>query len=401
MNARNRIVGRFGWVLFLVAVSAWACRYSVRDTGFVDLGLETYHLRWVPTAGVAADSANDIRIRAEALLRDSNLVWDDASAGEGFPQSPGLYLRDAGGRVLDLNGSGSSAGGDRSGEAGRLLSGVEAAAVSPLRERLYREGLRAYAVVLLVEGSDAPANERVRADAEAAIAAITRLLPTLPKPVETPPQWVSISLKEQEAEKVVIWGLGMDPGPSPSPRVAIVYGRGRRLGAPLEGPLITQTALRDRLLLIGQDCECDLDRAWLRGPLLPGRWDRELQQAALTALGFDPGNPMVRAEISRIVERGPQNPGRRRPPSAGTSLGYSEESVEATETSGPEDADPSVMPAPPLSPSTAPRVSSSSVSTGAPTPGLAVGRRLWLLLGGGLTVLLASGLGLWFRASRR
>lgn len=396
MNPRKRIPGRFGWLLFLVAVSAWACRYSVRDTGFVDLGLETYRLRWVPGAGVPGETSNAVRTRAEALLRDSNLVWDDASASDGRPQEPGLSLRDAGGRVLDLQGQGSSGGGDRSGEAGRVLSAVEAAAMSPLRERLYREGLRSYAVVLLVEGSDTAANERVRADAEAAIAAITRLLPTLPKPVETPPQWVSIPLKDQEAEKVTLWGLGMDPVPSPSPRLAIVYGRGRRLGAPLEGPLITQTALRDRLLLIGQDCECDLDRAWLRGPLLPGRWDRELQQAALSALGFDPGNPMVRAEISRIVERGPQNPGRRKPPSAGTSLGYSEESVEATDVVASEEVDPPA--APKTSPSPEPPPTPSS---GTPTQGLAVGRRLWLLLAGGLTVLLASGLGLWFRASRR
>ena len=393
MNPRNRITGRFGWLLFLVAVSAWACRYSVRDTGFVDLGLETYQLRWVPGAGIAADTANRVRTRAQSLLRDSNLVWDDAPAGEGIPQEPGLSLRDAGGRVLDLRDVGGSGGGDQSGEAGRILSVVKAVAMSPLRERLYREGLRSYAVVLLVEGSDAAANERVRTDAVAAIAAITRLLPTLPKPVDTPPQWVSIPLKDQEAEKVTIWGLGMDPAPSSSPRLAIVYGRGRRLGAPLEGPLITQTALRDRLLLIGQDCECDLDRAWLRGPLLPGRWDRELQQAALSALGFDPGNPMVRAEISRIVERGPQHAGRRKPPSAGTSLGYSEESVEATEETVAEEADP---PAPSPSPST-----ETTPSGGSPTQRPAAGRRLWFLLGGGLAVLLASGLALWFRASRR
>ena len=396
MNPRNRITGRLGWLLFLVAVSAWACRYSVRDTGFVDLGLETYRLGWLPGTGVSGDASNAVRARAEALLRDSNLVWDDASAAEGATQASGLWLRDAGGRVLDLNGLGSSGVGDRSGEAGRVLSAVAAAAMSPLRERLYREGLRSYAVVLLVEGSDVAANERVRADAEVAIAAITRLLPTLPKPVDTPPQWVSIPLKDQEAEKVTIWGLGMDPAPSSSPRLAIVYGRGRRLGAPLEGPIITQTALRDRLLLIGQDCECDLDRAWLRGPLLPGRWDREFQQAALSALGFDPGNPMVRAEISRIVERGPQNPGRRKPPSAGTSLGYSEESVEATDVAASEEVDPPAVskPSPSREPSPIP-------SSSAPTRGVAVGRRLWLLLGGGLAVLLASGLGLWFRASRR
>ena len=54
---------------------------------------------------------------------------------------------------------------------------------------------------------------------------------------------------------------------------AIVFGRGRRLGEPLEGALITRTVLQERLAMIGQDCECDLDRAWLKGPVLPGRWE--------------------------------------------------------------------------------------------------------------------------------
>jgi len=180
----------------------------------------------------------------------------------------------------------------------------------------------------------------------------------------------------------------------------------------LEGPLITQTALRDRLLLIGQDCECDLDRAWLKGPLLPGRWGRELQQAALDTLGFDPGNPMVRAEISRIVERGPQNPGRRRPPSSGTSLGYSEESVETVLGSESDPAEPLNTGAAPATfetstnptASMAPTALTSSTALSkpplAPTP-TNPGRGLWFVLAGALVVFFAVGLGLWFRASRR
>lgn len=392
MRGWHRFRQTMGWMVFLVAVSAWACRYSVRDTGFVDLGLESYRLKWVPEAGGASDLSGVLRPQAEALLRDSNLVWEDDASPEGFPGTAGLHLRDVEGRILSLPVSSPS-------DAAAVLRGIEMAAVSPLRERVYREGLRAYAVVLLFEGTDGSANDRVRRDAESAIAATARLLSSMPKPVETPPQLVAVSLKDQAAETVLVWGLGLEPAPSDSPRIAIVYGRGRRLGLPLEGPLITQTALRDRLLLIGQDCECDLDRAWLRGPLLPGRWGRELQQAALDALGFDPGNPMVRAEISRIVERGPQNPGRRRPPSSGSSLGYSEESVETPPGAEAEPADPtatsvasgvSVVPA-----SSVPQSEPSQIAT------THSGRRVWWVLAGALSVLIGAGLGLWFRASRQ
>ena len=390
MKARNRCLKSVAWVLFWATLSVWACRYSVRDTGFVDLGLESYRLRWVPgPRSPAADSGATLRARAEALLRDSNLVWDEEPLATGIPPGAGVFLRDVEGRVLRLPVADPS-------DPASVLKAVESAASSPLRERLYREGLRAYAVVLLVEGTDAVANARARQDIDTAIAATARLLASMPKPVEVPPQAVSLPIREQSAESVTLWGLGMEPVPNEAPRVAIVFGRGRRLGAALEGPLITQTALRDRLLLIGQDCECDLDRAWLRGPLLPGRWGREFQQAALTALGFDPGNPMVRAEISRIVERGPQNPGRRRPPSSGTSLGYSEDSVESMPETETESPGPSASASGSEVPSPRP---ASEASGGAPASDW--GRRLWFTLAGAGGVLLATGLVLWFRASRR
>ena len=401
MKGWNRFRQRMGWFVFFVAVSAWACRYSVRDTGFVDLGLEAYRLRWVTESGASAE----VRSKAELLLRDSNIVWDEDPTGGGFPRAAGLYLRDVEGRILSLPLPNPS-------DATAVLRGVEMAVTSPLRERVYREGLRAYALVLLLEGTDGVANARVRQDVDSAITATARLLSSMPKPVETPPQLLAVSLKEQATEKVLVWGLGLDPAATDSPRVVLVFGRGRRLGLPLEGPLITQTALRDRLLLIGQDCECDLDRAWLKGPLLPGRWGRELQQAALDTLGFDPGNPMVRAEISRIVERGPQNPGRRRPPSSGTSLGYSEESVETVLGSESDPAEPSNTQAAPATSATstdptaaiAPTALTSSTALSkppqAPTP-TSPGRGLWFVLAGALTAFFAAGLGLWFRASKR
>ena len=401
MKCWDSFRSKLGWLVFFVAVSAWACRYSVRDTGFVDLGLEAYRLRWVPESG----TSSEVRSKAELLLRESNVVWDEDPTGGGFPRAAGLYLRDVEGRILSLPLPNPS-------DATAVLRGVEMAVTSPLRERVYREGLRAYALVLLLEGTDGAANARVRQDVESAITATAQLLSSMPKPVETPPQLVSVSLKDQSAETVLVWGLGLEPVLSDSPRIAIVYGRGRRLGLPMEGPLITQTALRDRLLLIGQDCECDLDRAWLKGPLLPGRWSRELQQAALDALGFDPGNPMVRAEISRIVERGPQNPGRRRPPSSGSSLGYSEESVETTPGSESDPAEPansgaaSDTSATSTNPtaSTVPTASTSSAAVSKPSPSSAPtnpGRGLWFVLAGSLIVFVVAGLGLWLRASRR
>ena len=216
---------RLGWLACLLAVSAWACRYSVRDTGFVDLGLESYRLRWVPDPALPAEAIATVRDRASGLLRESNLTWEDGSSAGTAPAGPGLTLRDAGDRPLGLPIESPA-------DAGAILRAIEAAATSPLRETLYRECLGTYAVVLLVEGADAAANARAARDADAAITAISRLLPTLPKPVDTPPRVIPVSRERQRAEAILLWGLGMDPAPADAPRVAIVYGRGRRLGAP-------------------------------------------------------------------------------------------------------------------------------------------------------------------------
>src|SRR5690606_38634283 len=73
-----------------------------------------------------------------------------------------------------------------------------------------------------------------------------------------------------------------------------------------------------------QDCECELDREWMKGPLLPARWDAGRQQQALQSLGFDPENPLVRAEVSRIVLRGPGTGQMKKLAGTASGLGYSE-----------------------------------------------------------------------------
>ena len=45
----------------------------------------------------------------------------------------------------------------------------------------------------------------------------------------------------------------------------------------------------------------------MQGPMVPLRWGPDRQQTAYNALGFDPDNPLVKAEISRILARG-KNP---------------------------------------------------------------------------------------------
>ncbi len=324
-----------GWLL-LAAGTAWACRYSVRDTGFVDLGTETYRLEF----SGADPLATIYRQTAAGLLVDANIGFFPAEPG---PDAvPALTLRDGTGRRLEL-----ASGFDLPAVPAEVSRRVESVVTSPAREEILRESLRSFAVVVLVEGTDADATARAVAAAERAVAAVARLQPAMPKPVDLPAHLLRLPLDRQASERILLWGLGLDPAPAADPRAAIVYGRGRRLGSPLEGALITRTALQERLTLIGQDCECDLDRAWMQGPVLPGRWDVGLQQMAANTLGFDPENPMVRTEVGRIVLRGEGDRQRQRPTGSALALGYTEEPLDLGDAPGDDiDAgiDPSLPP---------------------------------------------------------
>lgn len=366
--------------------AALACRYSVRDTGFVDLGSDPYRLILRLGPNSTAQLRTDFEQGAAAVLLDANITF---SATPGAPDTVSrLLLQSPDQRELTLAKE-PALPNSRAG----IIEALERSASSPARTQLHDDLLRAYAVVVLVEGLDPAANRRARRTVDEAITAIARLLPEMPKPVDIPPRVLALPAASIAAESVLVWGLGMSPQPTQDPRVAVVFGRGRRVGEPLEGGLITRTILQDRLALIGQDCECDLDRSSLQGPVIPARWDATRQRTAAAALGFDPENPLIRAEISRIVIKGPAQPGARRTPSGAfdaLALGYSEEPIEAAATlpAVGSESDPS-----PTEVVTPVAKKSSSVPTPAPAePARVTGGVLaiWFALSGlGLVVALA------------
>ncbi|MCW5555299.1 MAG: hypothetical protein KIS67_24450 [Verrucomicrobiae bacterium] len=368
--------------VFLTLLSvAWACRYSVRDTGFVDLGDEPYQL---VLAGNDLGARGDVyrRIAAASLL-DANIVF--SAREETTMAVPTLTLVAADGRKLLI-----AQGDELPMEVPAATALIESVALSPLRAEIHEAALNAFAVVILIEGGPAAEVARVRSASEAAIRAVTRLLPSMPKPVDTPPKLIRVTADTAARERVTLWGLGFAPEPANEPRVAVVFGRGRRIGSPLEGPLITQTVLQERLVIIGQDCECELDREWMKGPLLPARWDADRQRLAVQRLGFDPENPMVRAEVSRIVLRGPTAGQVRKLPGVAPGIGYSEVSVEEIATDSPMSDEP------------APAVATSPTPSGATTV-VALdtsSRMLWVLLVAGAAVLVVVAIGWWYKIRR-
>ena len=89
--------------------------------------------------------------------------------------------------------------------------------------------------------------------------------------------------------------------------MAILMGRGRRVGPVLIDEEISPTAVFGILNAVGQSCECDLDRSWMQGPRVPLRWDAAAKERVVQDLSFDAESPFVKTEISGILARGPQH----------------------------------------------------------------------------------------------
>ena len=119
---------------------------------------------------------------------------------------------------------------------------------------------------------------------------------------------IRFSPAEAQREKVLLWSLGVDLEQKSVTQIALLFGRGRKLGPVLQIPGSRQQDLWRSLEVVGNDCECGLDRSWMQGPMIPHDWSTSDEAEALAALGFDPGNPLVKAEISRILARGPLDP---------------------------------------------------------------------------------------------
>ena len=156
-----------------------ACRYSVRDAGFVQLNEHDFQLCFVGSPSAFPKSSLDA---LRGLLAESNVApafFDPAADSEMLRSSPlgaapGWRLVSGTGDALSLDGL-KSAGPDEAARA--TLS-------SPRRDALLIELPKVFAVVLLADGMDAAENERCEKAIRAAIAALAAEFPAMPKPVK-------------------------------------------------------------------------------------------------------------------------------------------------------------------------------------------------------------------------
>ncbi len=307
----------------------WACKYNVRDTGFVDFGDRPYYLFGYVKDDTPADALSVFEQLPLAVLMDSNVRFEiiniDQQKEHGavkyldshnINSFPAAVLVSADGQSLAVEVGKTGQGFKRT-----LYSAVEDVVSSPKRDEIVEQISEAYAVILLFEGLEQKENEKARQAAVGAIEKMTSQLKFLPKPIANGPVMVVVSREDFAKEQNLLWSLGLDAEKKTEPRAAIIYGRARWIGPLIKAEQITEDILINLLYIIGADCECGLDRRWMQGTMLAVRWDEDARTKAAKNLGFDPESPMIKAEISRIMRIGTAS-------YPGVPLGYQELVVE-------------------------------------------------------------------------
>ena len=311
--------------LTMLAVSllpALACRYNVRDVGFVDLGSEDYRLICYVSDRMEKADRDQIRNACLAALLDTNITPEIQTVSEDSDQWLTLS------KELDLEGTPEATlptavliSPDlrrfrvplRGGEAlqDSLWDGLEALFDSPQRNEVMQKALSTYGVVVLLPGSDEALNNQARSAAKVAIEAVSErvLKNQLEKKIDQPPSLYELT-GTLNREKALIWAMEMKEGLK-EPQMAILYGRGRLIGSVLSGDRITNESVLAILGTIGLSCECGLDRSWMQGKMIPLRWDERTYAQTAKSLGFDPENPEVKIEISYILQKGESRRGAR------------------------------------------------------------------------------------------
>jgi len=182
---------------------------------------------------------------------------------------------------------------------------IEEVISSPLRKQLLDLVTNTYGCVLLIEGKNKEKNELAGQIISAAINDIMQVMKLMPKPVKEPPQLIVLSEQAFTKERVLLWSLDTPEKVMEEPRLAILYGRGRRIGPVLKGTEITKDNIFGLLAIIGADCECGLDRSVMLGKMIPFRWEKKVRDVLAASLGFDVENPLVKSEMRQILSISP------------------------------------------------------------------------------------------------
>jgi len=294
-----------------------ACKYTVRDIGFTDLGKTEYDLYLLINNKTSIEMISAFEKLSYAAFLDANVKAETINIITQTNHSaikyieklnittfPALILvspdRDALRLPFDY----------QSDNLNRYLWRlIESAVSSPLRDKINKITKNDYGAVLFIEGKNSEKNRRVLQMVKTVIKDISKVMKLMPKPIENPPKLLTLSQKKLDKERVLLWSLKIDPN-FYGAQLVVIFGRGRRMGQVLKGKKITKDNLFNLLAIVGADCECGLDRSIMLGKMIPLRWDKNMQAQISRQLGFDVENPMIKSEMSQILSIAPKQKGK-------------------------------------------------------------------------------------------
>jgi len=275
--------------------------------GFVDLDESPYRFLLYP-GNAPAESVARVKRAAYAAFVDADLRIEEVNPGQdgtdylarhSIATFPAGVLVAPEGQSLPVAFSESDLADDDA-----LIDLLLPLVSSPLRDVLREQVVEPFCTVLLIHGDDAKLDVTTKARVQDAIQELTDSMDQLEKATKVPPHLVELRSDQRETELALLWSLGLSPADLTQPRVAVLFGRARRMGSVLRGDRVTKESLVEIMKLIGASCECGLDRKWMQGPMLLLQWDTTDQDRLAKHLGFDPESPLVKTEISQIIAQG-------------------------------------------------------------------------------------------------
>jgi len=288
---------------------AFACRFTIREVGFVDLGAQKYVLFGYVNNDTPEEVASTFTQVADAALLDSDIVVETVNVDKQKDHPAMEYLKLWPAKsfptavLVSPDGQSLPIAITKPNQPFRQTLGqaLDDIVSSPKRSEILRQISNAFGVVLLIEGPNAEENKRVQKAVSAVIKLIAEEIKLMPVPLFQAPALVSLDRKSFAQERILLWSLGLEASKVDKPHAAVLYGKARWIGPLMKGEEINEDNLLGLLSVIAANCECGFDISWTRGTMLPIRWGEQLRARTAKALGFDPENPMIKMEVSGIL----------------------------------------------------------------------------------------------------
>jgi len=318
-----------------------ACRYTIREIGFSDLGSVPYTACFFINSTTSPEEQEILKKLSFALLYETNVKFEIIHIKEDKNSEAMKYVNSYKLRIFPslvfVSPEGDSHVYPLKKDGRSLTESVwmllEQLVWSPVRRSVVDQLLQSYCVVLFVEGTDVAANAHAMKEVTGAVNDIAQHLHQMPKVVNAKPSVVVIRPGDRENEKVLLQSIGLSEEASKDPVAAVIYGRGRIPGPVLKGDQITGRIIFNLLTVVGADCECGLDHDWILGRMIPLRWESTVQTELVKFLGFDVESPVIKTEMSQIISLKPES-GSPLNPLESNLLGYVEKRVEVEEKPG-------------------------------------------------------------------